>query len=206
MLSLSPRLDLFDFSIPKTFFPEEIIAKYDNIISSNKPCVIKDSLNYLNESIVGFSLPGLSDLNIYQYQISKFNPVNTKQFDSKTTFTTEPFHENKYQSSENILAKIEKQFTITFRLNQGLLNYFMIYETAFHRYCRPYMYDSNDVFELYLKNESGKYIAKIIFKQPQINSIDGLEFSMNKVERGSETFNVIFDFNNIDFDFLYEGE
>lgn len=199
MLSLSPRFDLFDFCIPKSFIPDELIVKYDGIVSQVSPSVFTNTIDYLNESIQGISIPGMSDLNIFQPQVSRNSGTPHEGY-----LNIEPHHENSYLSAENPLMKIEKQLTVTFRQNQGLINYYLLYETAFHRYCRPQLYSTNETFILYLKNESGKYISQIKFYQPEINSIDGLEFSFNKIERAQETFSVSFTFNNIDFDFLYQ--
>ena len=200
MLSLSPRLDLFDFEIPKTFIPEEVLNKYAKLIRKHNPSVITDPVKYLNESIIGLSIPSISGLLVSQQQISSNSGLITDSH-----FITEPHHENHTLSADNILTKIDNNITITFRLNQGLLNYFMLYETTFYRYCRPQLYSTDETFILYLKDENEKYIAKVMFYQPEIDAIDGLEFSFNKMERGMETFTITVGFNNIDFDFLYEN-
>jgi hypothetical protein len=51
-------------------------------------------------------------------------------------------------------------------------------------------------------NETGSVTTKVILKQPVVSSIEGLEFSYNKIERQGEEFNVTFSYNNIDFEFL----
>ena len=199
MLSLTPRYDLYEFRLPKTFFPEELRTKYDNILSKYNPSVLTNCIDYVNESIVGITLPGLANLTITHPQVSHNQGLTTHE-----SINVEPFHENHYLSVENPLTKMDTQLTVTFRQNQGLLNYFLLYETTFHRYCRPQLYSTDELFTIYLKGENGKYISKVLIYQPEISGIDGLEFSFNKVERSSETFNVVFDFNNIDFDFLYQ--
>ena len=50
-------------------------------------------------------------------------------------------------------------------------------------------------------NEDGTVISKIKFIDVYINGIEGLEFNYNKIERDSNTFDVSFKFNNIDFDY-----
>ena len=55
MLSLSPRYDLFKFSFPKDFLPEEVLVKYNKVLSKNAG-VITNAIDYLNESIQGVSL------------------------------------------------------------------------------------------------------------------------------------------------------
>ena len=42
------------------------------------------------------------------------------------------------QESSNPLSRINKEFKVTFRLNQGLYNYFMMYETIFYKYLKPF--------------------------------------------------------------------
>lgn len=194
MLSLSPRFDLFHFEFPKDYFPDEILIKYDTLLTKNAGVIIS-SVDYINESIQGVALPGISDLLIEQPQISRNYQLSD--------LTTEASHNNSYLSSENIISKIDNKFTVTMRQNQGLLNYFFMYETIFHRYCRDIEFNNDaDVFKIDILDEHGSIISAVRLFQPIINSIDGLEFSYNKQERQTETFNVEFAFNNIDFDFV----
>ena len=68
-LSLSPRFDQFRFMIPKEYIPQEIRDKYDAILRRN-PGVFTSSMDYLNESIKGISLPGIENLIVEQQQVS----------------------------------------------------------------------------------------------------------------------------------------
>ena len=49
MLSLSPRMDLFKFSLPKNFLPAEVEEKYYKLFQQNAG-VITTPIDYLNES------------------------------------------------------------------------------------------------------------------------------------------------------------
>ena len=62
----------------------------------------------------------------------------------------------------------------------------------------------DDVFEIFILSETGKIMGRIKLFQPRIEGIEGLTFSYNKLERQSETFDVKFQFNNIDFDIVDE--
>ncbi len=201
MLSLSPRFDLFKFAFPKDFLPDEVSGKYTDIISKN-PGVVTTPIDYLNESIQSITIPGMTDLLIVQQQ----HETNTNKV-KLHKFNVEPKHDINYLSSANPLEKLGKDFKVTFRQNQGLYNYFMIYETIFHRYTkteniRPY----DPVFLIDILNESGNVISRIKLKDVFIDGIDGLDFNYNKVERDSSTFDVTFKFNNIDFVFVIDGE
>lgn len=195
MLSLSPRYDLFKFSFPKDFLPQEIIEKYDNILSKNAG-VITNSIDYLNESIQGVNIPGISDILTTQVQHGS-NPIERV----KNRINVEPSHEITYKSSTNPLSNIDTEFKVTFRMNQGLYNYFMLYETIFHHICKHINKESEPVLYVEILDDEGVSIAKVKFIDVHINGIDGLEFNYNKIERDSGTFDVSFKFNNIDFDF-----
>lgn len=204
MLSLSPRLDLFVFRFPKDFLPEEIEKKYTILLNKEKS-LIKTPIEYLNESIQGISFPGISDLLVEQQQISQ-HPENLKaQSGLKLKrVNVEPTRNNVTYSPNNILSQIGGEFTVTLRKNQGLYNYFMMYETIFYKVLKEYdnVTKEDDLFEIDILDSTGKVIGRVKLFQPRIDGIDGLEFSYNKLERQVETFDLKFRFNNIDFDIL----
>ena len=194
-LSLSPRYDLFRFSLPKDFLPIEVEEKYLSIIRENSN-VLTTPIDYLIDSIQGINFPGISDIIVQQTQHSS-NSIQRRL----GKINVEPKVDISYQTPGNPLDKIEHSFKITFRMNQGLYNYFMLYETIFHQVCKPLNKGHQQVFYIELLNEYGEVTAKIIFKDVLIDGIDGLEFNYNKIERDAGTFDVNFKFNNIDFEF-----
>ena len=196
MLSLSPRYDLFRFSFPKDFLPNEVEEKYQKLLSKNQ-AVITTPIDYLNESIQGINFPGISDILVQQQQHSS-NEIGRKL----GRLNTEPKTDITYQTPSNPLDKINKEFKVTFRYNQGLYNYFMMYETIFHQICKPINRGHEPVLFIELLSETGVVSSRIIFKDVLIDGIDGLEFNYNKVDREAGTFDVTFKFNNIDFEFV----
>ena len=196
MLSLSPRYDLFKFSFPKDFLPKEVEEKYQKLLNKNQAVIITP-IDYLNESIQVFNFPGISDILVQQQQHSS---NNIKRGLGK--INVEPKTDITYQTTSNPLDKITKEFKVTFRFNQGLYNYFMLYETIFHQVCKPIERGHIPVLYIELLGESGVITSRILFKDILIDGIDGLEFNYNKVERDSGTFDVTFKFNNIDFEFI----
>ena len=200
-LSLAPRFDQFRFIIPKDYIPQEVRDKYDNILAKN-PSTFMSSIDYLNESIKGITLPAIENLIVEQQQVS--HNINREEGRLHGKISIEPAHPNVTLSSENILSKINNTFTVTFRQNQGLYNYFMLYESIFHRYMKPELYhqEVNEVFDVVFLDENSLPVSRMMLYQPEFNGISGLEFSYDKVERQTDTFDVTFTFNNIDFDFL----
>ena len=200
-LSLAPRFDQFRFVIPKEYIPPEVLDKYDKILAKN-PSTFMNSIDYLNESIKGVTLPAIENLIVEQQQVSHNSMKENGKLLGKINI--EPSHPNVTLSSENILAKIGNTFTVTFRQNQGLYNYFMLYESIFHRYMKPELYrqKETEIFDVVFLDEESLPVSRMILYQPEFNGISGLEFSYDKVERQTDTFDVTFTFNDLDFDFL----
>lgn len=196
MLSLSPRYDLFRFSFPKDFLPKEIEEKYYKILNTNSG-VITTPIDYLNESVQGINFPGISDILVQQQQ----HGVNSgeRRFGK---INVEPKHDINYQSTSNPLNKISPEFKVTMRVNQGLYNYFMMYEIILHQMSKTKEYNDSTVLTLEIMDATGVVTSKVYFKQVLMDGIDGLDFSYNKVDRESGTFDIIFKFNNIDFEFI----
>lgn len=196
MLSLSPRYDLFRFQFPRDFLPSEISERYGKIIMEEFG-VITSPIDYLNESIQGVSFPGISDINVTQQQHSTNNVNKTSK-----KLNVEPKTDIIHTATSNPLDKINKEFKVTFRMNQGLYNYFMLYETLFHYICKPILREEEPVLYIEILDETGVIRARVKYMDCHMDGIDGLDFSYNKIERDSGTFDVIFKFNNIDFEFV----
>ena len=202
MLSLSPRYDLIKFHLPKTFLPTEIEEKYTKYLNTDA-YTLSSAIEYLNESIQGVTMPGISGIIINQQQTGTNNIVrNDTSVLPKKRINIEPIHEINHLTTANPLEKIDKEFKVTFRLNQGFLNYFMLYETIFHYACREYRWDPEPVMYIELLNEDGTIISRVKFIDVYIDGIDGLDFNYSKVEREANTFDVTFKFNNIDFEYF----
>lgn len=184
MLSLSPRADLFVFNLPKDFLPKEIEEKYYRIINKDKS-VIRTPIDYLNESIQGIDFPGFTDILVEQKQYSVSHPENKtpqKGIPVKRV-SIEPERTNVSYNPKNILSQLAAEFSVTFRKNQGLYNYFMIYETIFHKALKEYagVTKQDDVFEIFILSETGKIMGRIKLFQPRIEGIEGLQFIITKL-------------------------
>lgn len=201
MLSLAPRMDLFRFVLPKDFLPAEVEEKYYKLFQQNAG-VITTPIDYLNESIMGISFPGISDINIIQDQHGSNSIKESNLGKGMGKINVEPKHEIVYTTPDNPLEKIEKEFKVTFRKNQGLYNYFMLYETIFYKICKPHLYPPVDKLYIDILNEKGLSIARIVFTDCHIDGIEGLEFDYTKLEREADSFQVTFKFNNIDFELM----
>jgi hypothetical protein len=173
------------------------------MIAQNQSVVL-DPVGYVNESIVGITFPGISDLAMTQQQTS--TNYGTGKGQGLGHISREPIRDNTYFSAENILSKIEKEFTVTMRRNSGLYNYFLMYETIMWKYDKRSTVEQstgrNDLFIIDILDDTGSVTSKITLYNPLPSGIEGLEFSYDKVERQNDNFTVTFSFNNIEYDFL----
>lgn len=202
MLSLSPRYDLFRFVLPKDFLPKEIEEKYHKVLNKNAGVIVKP-IDYLNESIKGITIPGINDLLMTQDQ-HEHNPIIRSDTAPAGLgrINIEPNHTVNYKTSLNPLEKIDKELKVTFRMNQGLYNYYMLYETIFHRVCKHIDAPIDDILYVEILNDQGEICGRIVFENCDINGIDGLDFSYDKTTRDSGDFSLSIKFNNINFEFL----
>lgn len=199
MLSLSPRYDLFRFEFPKDYLPPEVNEKWQEVLNI-EPGVFVRPIDYLNETIKAITIPGISDINIEQPQHST-NPIER----THNRINVDANQNNTYVGSANPLDKISREFRVTFRVNNGFYNYFMLYETIFWRICKHELYEGGDDFYIDLLDEDGTARSRIKLFQCHIDGIDGLDLSYDKIDRQSDTFDVTFKFNNIDYVFLKDS-
>lgn len=198
MLSLSPRYDQFRLLLPKDFLPTEVNEKWQKYFS-REAGVFTTPIDYLNESIKGVTLPGIQDLVVTQNQHSS-NPIAR----TNKRINVEPNQANSTYSTANPLDRINREITVTFRLNQGLYNYFMLYETIFYRVCKQHLYKDGDNLVIDILGETGTVMARVYLYQCHVRGLDGLDFSYDKIERQSDSFNMTIAFNNIDIEFVDE--
>lgn len=201
-LSLSPRFDLFRFVLPKQFLSERVIEKYTKLLNRDS-AVITTPIDYLNESVKSIHIPGISGLSFEQQQ-HEFNPITpvAQTANHLGRINVEPQHTVVYKTAENPLEKIEREFKVSFRMNQGLYNYYMLYETIFEQTMKDVDKPVDDILYIEILDESGRICGRIVFKDCHIDGIDGLDFSYDKSSRETGEFDVTFKFNNIDFEFL----
>jgi len=189
MLSLAPRFDLFRLLLPKDFIPEELNAKYTKLLTS-KQYPLSSPLEYLSESLVSCDILGIDDLVVMQRQTG----INMRMHRVKTEPTSEvPFSVH----TAAPLEKLNRTIDLSFRMNQGFYNYFMLYEILFWRFCKPEMRTSCPQVVLYMLNTRGEITTKLTFYDVFFQGIDGLDFSYANISRMADTFSLSLAFNDI---------
>lgn len=204
MFTLRGRKDGFRFLFPQDFIVTEIKEKYSKILQEQKS-FFENPVDFLNETIRGVQVLGFNDATIMQRQsahgnqLRHFNLDRTKQNRFAHTGTEEP-----YRSEQNPLSLIDKTFNVTFRHTLGFLNYFIMFENFWYLYSRDTTYDEiKNFFNIDIIDSQGRVYSRIVLYNPIIHGIDMLNLDYSQPVAQSETFNVIFKYSNIDYQFLY---
>lgn len=165
---LNPRMNLFKFEFTKNFMPKEIHDKYYKYLNHVIGSPITDPIDYINYGIQGINLPGLN-----------YDPVEQIGYYGRT---------RKHRTSIHDQELYPKDLTITIRMMDGLVNYFMCVDLL------RYYYD------YYGENKETKYIPD---QQIKILDGDGHEVVLIELTRilltGLSDLNLSFSSNTPEF-------
>lgn len=204
MFALKGRKDGFRFLLPADFICEEINEKYAKILQEQKSFYLKP-IDFLNETIKGIQILGFSEGTMEQQQSGhgkpirqQLNPLIDRTEENRFAHTASGMT---YRSEKNPLALIDKTLNVTFRHTLGFLNYFMLFENFWYLYTRDIKADKQ-VFTIDIIDAHGRAYSRIVLYDPIIHGIDMLNLDYSQPVAQSETFNVIFKYSNIDYQFL----
>lgn len=196
MFSLNSRKDSFRLRIPKEFIPERLLIKYSKILEKENS-FIKDPVEFLNESIQQIDVLGVSDATINQSQTGLGYPGEDS---NELLYAASQFN---YRSPSSPLKLIDKSMNIYFRHSLGYISYFLIMEIFWEAYKRNTNSDSISYqFNVDIVNYDGQILSRCVIYNPLIDAIDCLSFDYRKPLAESDTFKVIFKYNNFEYQYL----
>lgn len=201
MLSLNSNKDNWQLLFDVNFIPDEIKEKYTKVLSLKKS-FITDPVLFINESIQKIQVLGFSGASFVQQQTAVGTPLRDQNRISENYFQHAATDVN-YRSVANPIQIIDKTLNVQFRMDQGFLNYFILFESFFYKYCRDTTYDELDqYFIVNIYNELGEVYCRIKLYHPIIDSMDMLDLDFSNVNPSQETFQVVFKYSNIEFEFI----
>lgn len=201
MFTLKGRKDGFRFLMPKEFLADEIVEKYERILTS-KNSFYATPIDFLNETIQKVNVLGFDNATEQQDQSYRGTPVIDESRIRQNDFMY-PSGEYTYRNTQSPISLIDKTFNVTFRHTLGYLNYFMLFENFQYQYTRDRYYKDIDYqFIVELFNEKGSIYSRIVLDAPFMHSMDMLEFDFTQPIAQSDTFTVTFKYSNLDFQFI----
>lgn len=201
MLSLKGRQDTWRLLFDTDFIPEEIREKYTKVLL-NRKSFISDPASFISETVQKIQLLGFSSATYAQQQGTRGEPVRDQNRIEENNMMG-GMDEVQYRSVASPIQIIDKTINVQFRMSQGYLNYFILFESFFYKYCKDTTSGELDKhFAIDIYNEFGEIYARIILYNPVIDSMDMLDLDFTQPVATSQTFQVSFKYSNIDFQFI----
>lgn len=174
---LNSRNSLFSFRLPRNFIPEEVAEKYIKYLNRMPGNLMQHPIDYVNYSIQTINVPGIS-----------FDPITQDDNDGTTRY---------HRGAVPIQNTIERQFTVTFQLLDGYINYWIMLDTLLYYYARSTKRPFTDDLVLRIMDAEGIGMASAVFEKPIINSISELNLSFAENVADFSTFEVNFYYNKL---------
>ncbi len=177
---ITARQDQFEFEFPISFIPQIIKDKYSDYLN-RLPSPITDTREFVNHSVQIISMPAIS------YEPAVQNQIGT---------------EIGYRSSTPYNNLFEKDFQITFELAEGMINYFILFETFLYWYAFQTKPLYLDPFRIYFTDTNGIRITSMVMSDILFTGVDKFECDFTNNTTDPIQFNASFKFNKIAFEII----
>ena len=174
---LNARQNGFCFLLPKGFLDPSVVQKYEGYVK--RMPVPYDTLNdFINATIQSVNFPTLRTVDTTE----QIRPGGFKQT---------------YKSATTLQNLIQRDFTVTFKLGEGFINYWIIYENIvkFLDFQNPEQYLPD--FRLLLLDNEGIVMSSILLQQPTVTSLSELQLNYSSTTPQFSTFSVGFRCNYV---------
>lgn len=107
-----------------------------------------------------------------------------------------------YKSSTQVVDNFTRKFTITFKMTDSYLNYFIFLDNALNFLDFSNKQQVSSPMRLSLLNNEGYLVSSIVFNDPLLISQDGIKLSYSAAAPDFKTFSATYQY----FDFKIETE
>ena len=186
-MNLNARSDLFVVNLPKTFFPEIQMSKFGPYLE-RLPRVYDDAKSLINSSIQALTIPNIN-----------FEPNNQLK----------PGFEQRKRGRQVVLRSAtsveelyDKNFTITFRLLDGYINYWIMLDLFLYWYSFPITQPFVFNLPVSILDSHGNIMFVVILKKCLFTGLSEYELNYTSNTNSIKTFDASFAFNSLEFQFL----
>jgi hypothetical protein len=183
---LQNRNDLFKIELPRTFVPQDVKDRYTPYLF-RMPTPVTDVIDVINWSIQSITIPNFNFAPIEQVK-----PGNQLQAKGTT---------RRWRNSMSPEMLIDRNFTITFQLLDGNINYWIMLETFFHWYSfenkKPFTLD----IPLHIFDAEGLRMYSVQFHDVLFTGLNQFTLSYSEITPEFRTFECTFGFNELKIDF-----
>jgi hypothetical protein len=175
---INSRQNSFFFQFPKGFFSKALEDKYVGYVK-RMPIPYETLRDFMNSTIQQISFPSFQSID----SVEQVRPGGFTQ---------------KYKSATNIQNLLSRQFTVTFKMGEGFINYWIMYD------CIVEALDFNNPEQvlpdltLRLLDHEGIIMSTVSFQQPIYTSLSEAQLNYSSTTPQFSTFSVGFRCNYVD--------
>jgi hypothetical protein len=175
---INARQNSFFFQFPKGFFSKSLEDKYLGYVK-RMPIPYETLRDFMNSTIQQITFPSFQAID----NVQQTRPGGFKQ---------------SYKSSTTLQNLLKRQFTVTFKLGEGFINYWIMYDCIvnFLDFNNPdeYLPDMN----LRLLDNEGVVMATLTFQQSIFTSLSEVQLNYASTTPQFSTFQVGFQCNYVE--------
>lgn len=175
---LNARQNGFIFHFPKTFLNDVVVDKYKGYVK--RLPIPYDTVNdFINSTIQSVNFPTLRTIDTAE----QIRPGGFKQT---------------YKSATTLQNLIQRDFSVTFKLGEGFINYWIMYENIVKFLDFKNKDEYFDDFRLLLLDNDGIIMASVLLQQPLVTSISEIQLNYANTTPNFAAFTVGFRCNYVD--------
>lgn len=180
---LNARNNGFVFLFPPDFFAEEVKDKFKK---------------YYQSLILPYD-------NIEDFMSSTIQQIEFPGWDMQLPSQTRTLGKRQeYKSSKPVEDLFERKFTLTFKLSDAYLNYFIFLDNAMNYVDFSNKSQTTSPMQLALLNNEGYIVSSVVFNKPILFAQEGFKLSYSSVTPKFTTFTAKFNYLDFDFDLKFD--
>jgi hypothetical protein len=180
---LNVRQNGFVLSFPPDFFAPEIKEKYKQYFQSL--ILPYDTIeDFMSSTVQSINWPGWTMQTVAQTRL-----LGKQQ---------------EYKSSKQVIDQFSRDFTITFKMTDAYLNYFIFLENGLKYLDFQTKERTFSPMRLSLLDNEGYLVSSIIFKNPILTSQDGFNLSYSTNTPDFKTFTAKFSYFTFDIELDFD--
>ena len=184
---LNARSDLFKVEFPRTFIPKAIKDKYSQYV---------------------FRIPTMNYTPVEQVKPDVKNRFNQgdNNPNSLGTSSTDAGRTRRWRSSQNYQEIFTKEFTVTFQLVDGHVNYWILLDTLLYYYDPTTKSRFTENIPVRILDAEGNVMFTALFIDCLFTGLTEYQLSYSDLSQEFKTFDATFQYNTLDLQLLPDSK
>lgn len=167
-------------------------TKYNTYLK-RLPTPFSDITDYVNHTIQSVSFPAVTSDEVEQW-VGRKTQVDDSN-GQRRTVTKNPHY---WRQSLDLERVIPKEFSVDFKVADGYLNYWVLYETYRTFLTIPDVQDHMPDMNIMFLDREGYQLLTVTYMQPIIKGISEVEMNYSSTTMEFRTFTMNFKYNDFD--------